>query len=557
MPTTVAGYALTRLKQIGVGHLFGIPGTSCAALFDVASKIGIKPVLTSSELEAGYAGDAYARLKGASAVSVSYGVGTLSMVNAIASAFAERSAVVILNGGPRKSDEWFERRFGVLFSHSIGRQDTDLNVFRHVCEFAEKIVRPEDAPDTIDRAIQIALNKARPVYIEIPSDLWDKPCAEPVATVVHQSQPTGLESDYAKRILEVIAAATQPAILLGIELHRYQLQDEIQELLADVKLPWATTMLAKSILDEGLDGFSGVYDSDLAPKPVRKVIEQSDALISLGSVFGVDHTQLLRDSHDRMIHVADESIRFGCETPQHCDLKTLIIELRKEFQNTASRAAAERTQSRSVNQNSYRERRGWAKTKERSTKQISYELLFETISENIQNDWLVICDTCLGSYPAADLAVRGRDSFIGNPVWLSIGHSVGAAVGALHSSERRPFVICGDGGLQTIVQGLSSIAAYGSNPIVLVIDNGTYAIEQYLIDPRYFEDPNHPPLSYVCLNRWDYVTVADGLGFKYLYKADTEETLKDALVGAVKWDGPGFISVRVDPRSLPPENQPN
>jgi indolepyruvate decarboxylase len=55
MAIPVVDYVLTRLKEQGVSHLFGVPALYCAALFDAAPAHGITPVVTASDLEAGYA----------------------------------------------------------------------------------------------------------------------------------------------------------------------------------------------------------------------------------------------------------------------------------------------------------------------------------------------------------------------------------------------------------------------------------------------------------------------------------------------------------------------
>lgn len=73
---------------------------------------------------------------------------------------------------------------------------------------------------------------------------------------------------------------------------------------------------------------------------------------------------------------------------------------------------------------------------------------------------------------------------------------------------------------------------------MIVIDNGMYAIEQYLIDPKFFADPDHESLPYVSLNRWDNPQVANGMGFKQAATVKDQESLKEII----------------DPRNLPPEN---
>jgi indolepyruvate decarboxylase len=116
-------------------------------------------------------------------------------------------------------------------------------------------------------------------------------------------------------------------------------------------------------------------------------------------------------------------------------------------------------------------------------------------------------------------------------------------------------VICGDGGFQIVAAGLSAMARHGIRAVVIVIDNGLYAIEQYLIDPKWFTDSDREPLPYVGLHRWDYPGLARAMGFGNAVSVATEADLDKALSDARAWGGPGLISTRVSPRDLPPENQ--
>jgi indolepyruvate decarboxylase len=51
-------------------------------------------------------------------------------------------------------------------------------------------------------------------------------------------------------------------------------------------------------------------------------------------------------------------------------------------------------------------------------------------SQILDESWIVVADTFLGIHAASELKVKGRNAFLCNAVWASIGHSVGAAVGA-------------------------------------------------------------------------------------------------------------------------------
>jgi indolepyruvate decarboxylase len=547
----VARYILQRFTQHGVNVLFGIPGTSCAAFFDEASAAGFQIILNSSELEAGYAADGYARHRGLALISVSNGVGTLSLVNPIAGAYVERSAVVVVNGGASLRELWHEKHRGVLFSHSTGRPFTDLEVLRQVTAFAARAETAFDAPALIDQALTIAIREQRPTYIEIPRDLWRSNCGEPAGRLDTRRVEVGTETELASRIAHRLGAASRPALLLGVEIGRYGLEADVSVLLQRTGIPWATTLLAKTVLPEDTPGFIGVYDSDLAPKPVRDVIEEADLLIALGCVFGVDHTHLVNRTFSNMVHAADGAVRIGDTPAERGELRALIRALvaglpplSEPSIESAVRVAA----------GPYPVRQRWTEPPPAGGG-LTHEELFTEIDERLSNGWAVVVDTCLGSYPAADLAVRGSKAFVGNPVWLSIGHSVGAAVGFALASNQAVLVVCGDGGFQMIAQALSTLAKYALNVTVLVIDNGLYAIEQYLIDPAYFSDLAHPALPYVGLNRWDYPALAQSMGVPSTYAVMNCDELQQALDAAIANRGTVLISARVQQRDLPPENR--
>ena len=139
MPYLIADYLIDRLVEHGVERLFGIPAVFCAAIFDAAGrKAGFQTVVTNSDLEAGYAADGYGRVYGLSAVAVSYGPGNLSIVNAIAGAYIERSPVVVVSGGPSARNIDDQNATGVLYSHSMGKPNTDLDIFRNVTAFCAR-----------------------------------------------------------------------------------------------------------------------------------------------------------------------------------------------------------------------------------------------------------------------------------------------------------------------------------------------------------------------------------------------------------------------------------
>lgn len=99
---TLAEYLFSRLRQLGIGAIHGVPGDYNLELLDYVEPAGLLWVGNANELNAAYATDGYARIKGIGALITTYGVGELSAINAIAGAFAERAPVVHIVGTPRR-----------------------------------------------------------------------------------------------------------------------------------------------------------------------------------------------------------------------------------------------------------------------------------------------------------------------------------------------------------------------------------------------------------------------------------------------------------------------
>ena len=98
---TIGEYLIARLHALGVGHVFGIPGDYVLGFYDQLVASELKVVTTCDEQGAGFAADAYARIRGLGVVCVTYCVGGLKVANSTAGAFAEKSPVVVISGAPR------------------------------------------------------------------------------------------------------------------------------------------------------------------------------------------------------------------------------------------------------------------------------------------------------------------------------------------------------------------------------------------------------------------------------------------------------------------------
>ena len=165
--TSIGNYLIQRLHDHGVRHVFGIPGDYVLGFYDQLAKSKLAIINTCDEQGAGFAADAYARVRGLGAVCVTYCVGGLKIANTTAEAFAEKSPVVVISGAPGMR----EREKNPLLHHKVREFDTQKRVFEQLTVASTVLSDPQTAFAEIDRVLHAALRFKRPVYIELPRDM--------------------------------------------------------------------------------------------------------------------------------------------------------------------------------------------------------------------------------------------------------------------------------------------------------------------------------------------------------------------------------------------------
>src|SRR3954464_13006365 len=194
---TVGQYLIDRLHQLGLDHLFAIAGDySIDWLNRYVTPSSIEIIEEVNELNAGYAADGYARLKGIGALCFTYSAGALCAVSAIAGAYVEKVPIVLINGTPDIKKTLTFEQTGFSAHHFISGRETDLQSFEHITVAAVRVENPDLAPLLIDYALTQCITEKRPVYIELLQDMVDLDC-EPPRDVLRpartMSDPVNLE----------------------------------------------------------------------------------------------------------------------------------------------------------------------------------------------------------------------------------------------------------------------------------------------------------------------------------------------------------------------------
>jgi indolepyruvate decarboxylase len=304
--------------------------------------------------------------------------------------------------------------------------------------------------------------------------------------------------------------------------------------------------------------FVGVYDGEHAPKIVTDALFQSDAILALGCTYGRQYRKLLNDKIGVFLHAADDQFRKGGDAAVAANLKRLVTAL-----NAAPwTPKPEHSHGRLLPGPGFADRRARSSTRraELPGAGLGYNALMDKVSEFLDAGFISMTDTSLCQYPGADMNIPAKNAYVCNAIWNAIGYTPPAAIGIGLAekdtgSNRRPLVICGDGGFQMTAQALSTLARNNIRAIVIILDNALYAIEEYVINQSggYFSNAAVPITEHLKLARWDYVMLAKALGINTAQKVDTLADFAQALQTAKSAQGPAVISVTMNPRSLPSE----
>jgi len=601
---TVADYLVDRLAALGASHLFHVPGNYTAQFLGRAQASGkIQCVGAVNELEAGYAADAYARLRPIGVACVTYGVGSFSLYNAVAGAFVERCPLVLINGSAQAAKATALVEQGVLFAHAIDPLRTDELIFRPITAATAVIVDGDDAPAQIDRVLVACITEKKPVYLEVRDGVWLLPCQRsPAAPLV----PAAFSPELARRldsaaraaalrVQQRIAESEHPILWGGEELQRYRLEDQFEALVAATGLMYTTTLLGKSLLAESLPEsprqrrpeFIGVYDSKFAPHDVARVVENSDCVVALGTILSDFYGDIVAKSFDTMILAAGGAVRVGREVYPGVALERFLDQLVQlftadglgpkapppgvellspAFTPAASWAAAPALAEPVLPAANVHvaETHAWGESPDAMT----WRQAFSTIQDAVDSSVFLLTDTSLALFPSAEILISRRNHFIAQTAWLSIGYAVGAAVGVstLLPPDERVMVLAGDGGFQMVAQAFATLVKLRKSATIVVFDNGLYAIEQFLIDSGYFRPGADQPPEFYCrldldpgleptpaARHWNYVALAEAFGGVGV-QANDPAALAEALAQAkARANVPTLIAARIVARDLPPE----
>jgi len=509
-PQTIGNYLIQRLQDYGLHHVFGIPGDFVLQFYAMLDDSPIEVVGMTREDNAGFAADAYARVHGMGAVCVTYGVGGLSMCNSIAGAYAEKSPVIVISGAPGVD----ERRSNPLLHHRVRDFNTLREVFEKITVASASLEDPLTAFREIDRCLAAAARYKRPVYLELPRDRVRTECPYPYQPAEDKQQS---DRDALRESLEEAATlinnSQRPVIIAGVEMHRFGLGGEVIKLAEKTQIPMCATLLGKSVVSEKHPLYLGIYEGAMCRDTIRKYVEDSDCMILLGTFLTDIDLGIYTANIDlgRSIYITSESLQIQHHFYQDVLLSDFVRGLVKADLKPPHRPLPPNLKT------------PLPKFVPKPDAMMTTARLFARINEMLDENMVVVADVGDCLFAAADLSIYRHTEFISPAYYTSMGFAIPASVGAQFGNPKlRPIVLVGDGAFQMTCLELSTAAAHGFNPIVVVLNNKGYGTERFLHEGPFNDIPN-----------WHYHRICDLFGNGVGFEVHTEGALEEALQRAL------------------------
>ena len=556
MAQLVADFILQRLREWGVGRIYGYPGDGINGFLGALDRANGDPEFIQARHEemAAFMACGHGKFAGPDAVGVcmaTSGPGAIHLLNGLYDAKLDHVPVVAIVGQQKRS--------------SIGasyQQEVDLQVlFKDVSEFVETCMDPSQARHLVDRALRIALDRRAVCTLIFPNDVQEaKAVPSPprahgsVYSSVGYTRPRVLphERDI-EHAAEILNEGEKVAILIGQGARGAA--DEVEDVADLLGAGVAKALLGKDVLADDLPFVTGAVGL-LGTIPSDDMLMGCDTLLMIGTSF--PYAEFLpKEGQARCVEIDRDAAFIGIRYPADVmlvgDAKETLRALRPHLIRKDDRSWREDIE-KSVH-------RWWEIVEKRSLEDahpMNPQRVAHELSEVLPDDTILTADSGSSTnWFARQVKLKKGNlaSLSGNLATMVPG--VPYAIAAKFAHPNRP-VICfvGDGAFQMLgMNEMLTVKRYmdrwqDKRLIFCVFNNQD--LNQVTWEQRVLEgDPKFPGTQW--LPELEYAKYAELVGLKGIY-CDDGGAMRGAWEEALAADRPVVLEVKTDPEvpPLPP-----
>lgn len=267
-----ADLIVATLKAAGIKRGFGIPSGNVLPLMEAMRKGGVDFVLTAHEGSAGFAADVTGRMTGAPGLAIAtLGPGATNLATGVGNAWLDRSPMIAITCN--LNTDQLGRRIQMWIDHHA--------LFKPITKASFRLEKGRIA-EIVKEAIRLAMSEPRgPVHLDLPEDVALAPAQNDAAAMKALSKVLPPTGDMIVKAGELIAKAQRPIAVLGSSAMRLGKPDLLREVVERHNLPFATTTMAKGLIDEEHPLSIGVIER-ACRQIQRKFLRAADLIVGLG-----------------------------------------------------------------------------------------------------------------------------------------------------------------------------------------------------------------------------------------------------------------------------------
>ena len=548
-PRMKAGEAVIELlKQEGVTHIFGIVGSSFLDILDpLYDRDDIQFIGVRHEQGAALMADGFSRISGKPGVIlVTNGPGVLNLTFGVGSAFVAHSPMVVLAPSASRDHQYRD-----------STQEFDqVALFAPITKASFPVNKIERLPDALRHAFRVATSgKMGPVLVDIPRDLLpgaelDLDLSPPETYRTGQTRSRG-DRDLIDKAAWVMLASQRPVIVAGGGVVWSNAGSEVTRMADLLGAPIVTSYGRADAVPNDHPHFLG-HLGRLGSEEGAEAIRQADAILAVGTRLGQSTTffdNRFVPAGVPIVQIEIDPRELGRNYPIAVgiegDAKAVMMELLDLVQQAEPRPDpawvseigdwyARRSQRLEDEGNL-------------SSMPVKPQRVYAELRKVIPRDAIIALDAGLAPNFGQDRLMYYEPRSLMTSLDLGgLGFSFPAAIGASFAAPDRPVInFNGDGGFLFNAQEFETAVRYGLKLVTVVMNNDCWgsekAYQRYAFNERYVGADTVNP-------RFDkYAELFGGTGFY----VERPEDIGNAMLEALKIDGPSIIEIPIDPDEMP------
>ncbi|NNF95891.1 MAG: acetolactate synthase large subunit, partial [Halobacteria archaeon] len=467
------------LENEGVTEIFGIPGEENLAVMDALLSSEIRFILTRHEQGAAFMADVYGRLTGKAGVCLgTLGPGATNLITGFADANMDRAPIIGIAG--QGSSERLHKE-----SHQI----IDLvSMFEPISKYSAQIRSPKIVNEIVRKAFKDAQNeKPGGSFIEFPEDMADEEAPDVPPLRVQSAQTPRAPQDKIEQVAKLISGAKYPVVMAGNGVIRAGASDALVKFAEQLKIPVATTFMAKGVIPFSHDyclGSVGLQANDY----IACGFDRADLVICVGYDMVEYHPNLWNpDRAQRIVHIdptpAEVDAHYILEAGVVGDIASAMDDIRALATPQAHFRAG------SLREHIVEE---FAAYKDDNSVPIKPQKIIWDLRQALLPDDIVISDVGAHKMWMARMyqAERPNTCIISNG-FASMGIGVPGAIAAkIAHPDRTALTVTGDAGFLMNGQEIETALRIGTPIIILVWNDNEYGLIKWHQMRRYGRESN-------------------------------------------------------------------